>query len=216
MGVSVAYVGAPLEDEIRGVVQIPVLKIVYLDLTGLKKIDGACVFTSKRGIVSLKMSNVSIKSNRIYCIGEQTAAHLQTLYSLTCQVPKVQNSDCLAEMLISKEKSIRIISSDQISEKFLKKLRANDISVRHTVAYRIEENVDADYHLLEGAKRILIGSSRSFEILNKNAKGTLKGKKLYAIGKPTEETMISLGFSPTECFESPDIESVLALLITKR
>ena len=216
MGTSVAYVGAPLEKEIREVVQIPVLKIVYLDLTESKKIDGACVFTSKRGIVSLKMSNVSINSNRIYCIGERTATQLQKLYSLTCQVPRIQSTDGLAEILIPKEKSVTIISSDQISEKFLKKLKANDISVRHTVAYRIEENVDVDYHLLDGAKRILIGSSRSFEILNKNARGILKGKKLYAIGKPTEETMISLGFRPTERFDSPDIESVLALLITKR
>jgi uroporphyrinogen-III synthase len=213
---KVAYVGAPLEFETKGVVQIPVLEIVYQDLSGLKTIEGAVIFTSKRGILSLKKSNVDIDSNMIYCIGAQTSDYLANLYSLQCKVPKIQNSEGLAKLLIGSESVISLVASDQISKTFLDKMKANRIDVHHVVAYRAEENREADYQQLQDVNRILFGSSRSFEILYRNAERFLKGRELFAIGQPTEATMNSLGYSAKECFRTPDIRSILMSLTTKR
>lgn len=213
---KVAYVGAPLDKEPEGVVQIPVLRIVYRDLSDIKSVDGPIVFTSKRGITSLKMSNVSIKSSRIYCIGRQTSDYLEKLYSKDCEVPEIQDSSGLADLLVGSEGSVNIIGSDQVSKKLLVKLQESGVRVKQTIAYRIEENESVNYGPLRDVKEILVGSSRSFEILIKNAESLINSKELYAIGKPTEETMKRMGYIPTETFEIPDIKDILSKLATKR
>jgi uroporphyrinogen-III synthase len=52
-------VGAPLENPPEGIIEIPVLKIEYLDISNIKKISDTLVLTSKRGVISLRMSNIS-------------------------------------------------------------------------------------------------------------------------------------------------------------
>ncbi|MCL5873867.1 MAG: uroporphyrinogen-III synthase [Candidatus Thermoplasmatota archaeon] len=212
----VAYVGAPLEFEIGGVIQIPVLRISYQDLSTVGSIDGTVVFTSKRGIISLKKSNVSLKCDRIYCIGTQTSHYLKDLYSMDCTVPTLQTTEGLAEMLIGSETSINLVASDLVDDAFLARLKSNGIGVRHIVSYRIEENREADYRPLHEADRILVGSSKSFEILHENEGKLLNGKELYAVGRPTEETMNRLGYGVTERFDTPNIRVILNKLSTKR
>lgn len=216
MSNNIAYAGAPLDLEIEHVTEIPVLKIDYLDLHGMENMQGVLVFTSKRGIISLKRSGISLEGSRIYCIGGQTAQYLQNLYSLKCKIPKVQNTTGLAELLIAEEESVNIIGSDQVSKDFIERLKSSGLNVHHTITYRVVENADANYDVLSTVSGILVGSSKSFEILHRNAKGMLNGKKLYAIGKPTENTMLSLGYRPTECFDTPDIAEILRSLITER
>jgi uroporphyrinogen-III synthase len=212
----VAYVGAPLEFEIGGVVQIPVLRIDYQDLSAIKEIGGTVVFTSKRGIISLKKSNVSLNSNRVYCIGDQTSRYLKEAYLVDCIVPNIQTTEGLAKLLIGSETSLNVVASDQLDESFLGRLKSNGIKVDHIVAYKIGENKDVDYEPLNDTKKILVGSSRSFEILYSKVGKLLNGKELYAIGRPTEATMNRLGYIVTERFETPNIRSILNILITKR
>lgn len=212
----VAYIGGPLDDKIEGIVELPVLKIVYVDVSDLKRIEDTLVLTSKRGVVSLKMSNVAIKSQRIYCIGERTSEYVRKLYSLGCEFPDNQTSIGLGDLLISREKKVRIVGSDQVSQNLVRKLRSNGIEVDETVAYRIEENNDVDYTPLEKVQKILIGSSKSFEILVKNARSLIEGKEMYAIGKPTFETMKSMKFKPAGYFKTPNISHILSKIVSER
>lgn len=212
----VAYAGAPLESQMPEVLQIPVLRVVYEDLSSLKELSGVLAFTSKRGVVSLKMSNVSIRSDSVYCIGSKTSESLASLYSLSCKVPQVQNTDGLADLLIGSEKSISLISSDQVSIRFLERLRESGMDVHRIIAYRLEENDEVDFSRMRDVKRILFGSSRAFEIVRKNAESFLAGIELYAIGQPTEDTMKKFGYVPVESFYSPDIRAILHRLLTKR
>ncbi len=211
-----AYVGAPLDREPEGILQVPILRIVFNDLSSLRTLDGPIVFTSKRGIVSLRLSNVSIKSSRIYCIGKRTSEFLNKIYSLDCTVPEVQNTDGLTDLLVGKETSVTVISSNKVSKNFLEKLKRRGVKTNLITSYRIEENDSINYDALKNVKRILFGSSKSFEIFHKNAEKELSGKELYAIGRPTSDSMLSHGYKPVETFESPNIERILMGLLTKR
>jgi uroporphyrinogen-III synthase len=213
---NIAYVGAPLDREVKGVEQLPVLKIVYQDLSGLSEIEGVLVFTSKRGIISLRMSNVSIRSNRIYCIGEQTAHYLKKIFSLDCKVPQEQNTEGLAALMIGTEKSVTIVGSDNISRKFIDKIKENGIKVKHIIAYKIEENTSVDYGILDRTGVLLVGSSKSFELLHRRLGEKLKGKSIYAIGKPTAKKIRFFGYEPKEVFDTPNIETIVTILATKR
>ncbi len=213
---KVAYVGAPLDFDLDFVVQVPVLRIVYMDLSGLRSVGGAIVFTSKRGVISLQMSGVKITGAQIYCIGHKTSEYLSNIYSKKCIVPGKENTDGLSELLLGREKSVTIVGSDKVSRKFISKLKEGGVDVRHIVAYKIEENGEVDYSPLATADDILIGSSWSFEILDKNASSFIKGKRLYAIGEPTSITMERLGYVSSAVFTSPDIREILQKLITKR
>lgn len=214
--VKVAYVGAPLEKPIQGVVEINVLKIIYIDLTPLRKIEAPLALTSKRGVISLKLSNVEVRSPNVYCIGERTGNYLRRLYGLKCLIPTKQDSNGLAELLITREKEVRIVSSDSISKGFLKILRRGGISYKVTTAYKIVENEDVDYSLLSQVNKVLVGSSKSFRILLKNASQALNGKEVYAIGSPTYNEMILRDFRPAGYFDKPDIEKILAELNTEK
>ncbi len=211
-----AYVGAPLDGEVEGVLQVPILRIMFNDLSNIRILDGPIVFTSKRGIASLRVSNVSIESPRIYCIGERTSEFLKRVYSLDCAVPDIQSTDGLAELLIGKEDYVTVVGSDKVSKNFLERLKSSGVEMKLITAYSIEGNENIDYDTLRNVRRILFGSSKSFEILHKNAERVLSGKELYAIGRPTSETMLHLGYKPVETFESPNIERILTGMLTKR
>lgn len=213
---EVAYVGAPLDGEVEGVLQVPILRIMFNDLSNIRILDGPIVFTSKRGIASLRVSNVSIESPRIYCIGERTSEFLKRVYSLDCAVPDIQSTDGLAELLIGKEDYVTVVGSDKVSKNFLERLKSSGVEMKLITAYSIEGNENIDYDTLRNVRRILFGSSKSFEILHKNAERVLSGKELYAIGRPTSETMLHLGYKPVETFESPNIERILTGMLTKR
>lgn len=213
---EIAYVGAPLDFKIDRVISVPVLNIVYHDLHGLDDLHGVLVFTSKRGIVSLKKSGVSIEGTRIYCIGSQTAQYLHDLYSMECIVPGIQSTEGLADLLTGRERSVHIIGSDQTSKHFIDKLKSSGVDVKNTIAYRIEENSNIDYEVLKTVRKILVGSSKSFEVIHRNAGNMIRNMELYAIGKPTENAMISFGYQSKGCFETPDIRVILRRLLTKR
>jgi len=209
-------VGAPLENPPEGIIEIPVLKIEYLDISNIKKVSDTLVLTSKRGVISLRMSNISIKSEKIYCIGERTSDYLRRLYSLECEVPEEQNSTGLADLIAEREKKVMIVGSDHIPQTLLERLASRGVEVKRTVAYRIKENEDADYGELEKVDKILVGSSGSFEILMKRAGGLIKAKKVYAIGKSTLKTMNDMKFVPAGYFKEPNIENILGQLITEK
>ncbi|MGC8562559.1 MAG: uroporphyrinogen-III synthase [Thermoplasmata archaeon] len=213
---KVAYVGAPLEIELDGVVQIPVLRIVYKDISSIGKINEPLVLTSKRGVIALKMSNISLGDKDIYCIGKQTADYLERIYSRKALVPVQQNTNGLAELLIRSERSVHIVSSDQVSEKFMKRLKNAGINVKITTAYEIKENDEVDFQPLKKVQKILVGSSRSFRILQERAMELLEHKELYAIGNPTKETMKELGYEPVKTFDEPDIAGIIRVLSAKR
>lgn len=215
MNPKIAYVGAPLERKVSGVQEIPVLRIVYLDLSGLKKITGPVAFTSKRGVISLKMSGVSITGNRVYCIGEKTSNYLKELYHLGCDVPNIQNTKGLSSLLISKEKKVTLVGSDKTSKGLLNDLRDHGIAFDFVTAYRIEENEDADYSQLKFVDKILVGSSFSAEILVKRAGKMLSGREIYAIGNPTGEKLNEMNVKVKETFEAPSIENILLMLHTQ-
>jgi uroporphyrinogen-III synthase len=212
----IAYVGAPLENPPEGIMEIPVLKIEFLDISRIKKISDILVLTSKRGVISLRMSNISIKSERIYCIGKRTSEYLQKLYSLKCEIPEEQNSTGLADLIEKRERKVMIVGSDHIPQTLLETLASRGVEVKRIVAYRIEEKEDADYGKLEKADKILVGSPGSFEILMKKAGGLIKGKKVYAIGKPTLKKMTEMKFEPAGYFKEPNIENILSQLITEK
>lgn len=216
MAHKIAYVGAPLGFEMEGVVQIPVLRIDYQDLSKMNNIGGVVVFTSKRGIISLKKSNVSIRCDRAYCIGEQTSRYLKEIYSIDCIVPAVQTTEGLAELLIGSETSVNVVASDHIDRKFIERMESRGIDVKYIVSYKISENKAADYEPLRDSDKVLFGSSKSFEILYRNGASLLDGKEIYAIGKPTEETIMRHGYGVAESFETPNIRAILSKLITKR
>ncbi len=213
---KVAYVGAPLEMDIEGVIQVPVLRIVYRDISGMRKIQDPLVLTSKRGVIAMKMSKINLGEKAAYCIGKQTAEYLERLYSRKCNVPDQQNTEGLAELLTRSEKSVHIVGSDQLSEKFIQHLKDAGVSVKITVAYEIRENEEVDFSPLMEAKRILFGSSKSFRISQGRAMKLLKGKELYAIGRPTGETMKDMGYEPRGTFDDPDIVKILRQLSAKR
>ena len=213
---KIAYVGAPLEMDIDGVIQVPVLRIVYRDISDVRKIQDPLVLTSKRGVIALKMSKVNLGEEAAYCIGKQTADYLEKLYSRKCNVPEQQDTEGLAELLIRSEKAVHIVGSDQLSEKFIKQLREAGVSVKITIAYEIRENEEVDFSPLREVKRVLFGSSKSFRISLERSMKLLKGKELYAIGRPTGETMKEMGYQPTGTFDDPDIVKILGKLSAKR
>jgi uroporphyrinogen-III synthase len=202
--------------DIDGVIQVPVLRIVYRDISGVRKIQDALVLTSKRGVIALKMSKINLGEELAYCIGKQTADYLERLYSRKCNVPGRQDTYGLAELLIRSEKSVHIVGSDQLSEKFIRQLREAGVGVKITVAYEIRENEEVDFSPLKEVKRVLFGSSKSFRISLERSMKLLKGKELYAIGRPTGETMKEMGYEPTGTFDDPDIVKILRELSAKR
>ncbi|MEM4090152.1 MAG: uroporphyrinogen-III synthase [Thermoplasmatales archaeon] len=210
---NVAYVGASLEIAPPGVVAIPVLKIVYRDLSGLRRINTPIALASKRSVISLKMSRVAIDTKSAYCIGSETSQYLRTLYSLDCLVPESQNSEGLARMIVSKERKVTVVGSNRTSKQLLSNLKNGGVEVIFIPAYYIEENENVEYHDIEKVKKILVGSSFSFEILNRRAKDLIKGKKIYAIGKPTYVTMVNLSFNPEGYFVRPSIYEILDILL---
>jgi uroporphyrinogen-III synthase len=212
----IAYVGAPLDQTIPDVIEISVLKIQYLDISGIGTVRDPLVLTSKRGVISLKMSSVKIESKRAYCIGDVTARYMKEIYGMECAVPAQQNSMGLAELVSSREKKVEIVSSDSISRKFIEKLEDAGIAYRYTIAYMVVENENVDYSLLAGVKRIVVGSPRSFQIISKRASGYLEGKEIYAIGIPTYNEIISSGFRAEGHFDKPDIVNIIAKLKTQR
>lgn len=212
---KVAYVGAPLDLELPWVKEINVLKIVYNDLSHLGRIEDVLALTSKRGAISLHMAHVLINSPRVYCIGEKTAAHVIDFFGKECIVPDPQNTEGLASLLISREKKVHLITSDSISQEFMERLKGSGIEVFLTVAYRIDENANVDFSGLEDVKKILVGSSKSFEILFRCAENYLKGKEVYAIGIPTQNSMLAKNFKPSGYFDTPDIEGALKVLFSQ-
>ncbi|MEM4118611.1 MAG: uroporphyrinogen-III synthase [Thermoplasmatales archaeon] len=216
MANNVAYVGTALDKSLAGVIEIPVLRISYRDISYLGKIETPIAIMSKRAVISLKMSGVSMGTSRIYCIGEETAKYLNGLYSLDCFVPELQNTEGLAGIIVSKEKRITIIGSNRTSTRFITNLENKGVEVRHIAAYNIEENEDVSYADLEKANKILVGSSYSFEILYLRAKKFIADKLLYAIGKPTYITMINKSFTPRGYFEKPSIYEILDILLNDR
>ncbi|MEM0130307.1 MAG: uroporphyrinogen-III synthase [Thermoplasmatales archaeon] len=213
MANNVAYVGTALGKSLAGVIEIPVLKISYRDISYLGKIITPIALMSKRAVTSLKMSDVSIGTARIYCIGEETAKYLNCLYSLDCMIPELQNTEGLASLIVSKEKRITVIGSNRTSAKFITNLENKGVEVRHIPGYNIEENEGVRYEDLEKANKILVGSSFSFEILYRRAKNFIADKLLYAIGKPTYLTMINKSVTPRGYFERPSIYEILDILL---
>ena len=118
--------------------------------------------------------------------------------------------------MIGTEKSITIVGSDNISKKFIDKIKENGINVKHIIAYKIEENTSIDYGILDRTGVILVGSSKSFELLQRRLGEKLKEKSIYAIGKPTAKKIRSLGYEPKEIFDTPNIETIVTILATKR
>lgn len=213
---EIVYVGAPLENPIENVKSLDVLRITYNYFPYLKEIKKDVVFTSKRGIISLKMSGTKLKSKRAFSIGHITSEYLKKIYGMDSILPSKENSDGLADLLISYNGDYSLIASDSVSNKMLKKLENNNIKYELVIAYRIEENVDADYSVINFNKTLLIGSSKSFEILLKNAGDLLLSKKIYAIGKPTYEKITESGYKPVKFFESPDIRKIVNQILTER
>ncbi|MGC8546426.1 MAG: uroporphyrinogen-III synthase [Thermoplasmata archaeon] len=213
---EIVYVGAPLENPIENVKSLDVLRITYNYFPSLREIKKDVVFTSKRGIISLKMNGTKLKSKRAFSIGHITSEYLKKIYGMDSIFPSEENSDGLADLLISYNGDYSLITSDSVSNKMLKKLDYNNIKYELIIAYRIEENVDADYSVINFSKTLLIGSSKSFEILLKNAGDLLFSKKIYAIGKPTYERIIKSGYKPVKFFESPDIRKIVNQILTER
>ncbi len=213
---EIVYVGAPLENPIENVKSLDVLRITYNYFPSLKEIKKDVVFTSKRGIISLKMNGTKLKSKRAFSIGHITSEYLKKIYGMDSIFPSEENSDGLADLLISYNGDYSLITSDSVSNKMLKKLENNNIKYELIIAYRIEENVDADYSVINFNKTLLIGSSKSFEILLKNAGDLLLSKKIYAIGKPTYERIMESGYKPVKFFESPDIRKIVNQILTER
>ncbi|MGC8655525.1 MAG: uroporphyrinogen-III synthase [Thermoplasmata archaeon] len=213
---EIVYVGAPLENPIENVKSLDVLRITYNYFPSLREIKKDVVFTSKRGIISLKMNGTKLKSKRAFSIGHITSEYLKKIYGMDSIFPSEENSDGFADLLISYNGDYSLITSDSVSNKMLKKLDYNNIKYELIIAYRIEENVDADYSVINFSKTLLIGSSKSFEILLKNAGDLLFSKKIYAIGKPTYERIIESCYKPVKFFESPDIRKIVNQILTER
>jgi len=209
----VAYVGAPLSKVPGGVTTVPVLKIVYRDVSSVKSIETSLALTSKRAVISLKMSGVRISGARIYCIGEETSKYLKNLYSLECIVPDTQDSQGLARIIAGNEKEITVVGSNMISDNLLSTLRDNGIRVNVVAAYEIVENPDARYEDLGSVTKILVGSSHSFEILYRRAAKYIEGKRIYAIGRPTFNTISKSGLVPAGFFERPSIWEILVAMV---
>ncbi len=212
---SVAYVGAPLDSGLPWVVEIEVLKVIYKDLSDIKRIRDVLVLTSKRGVISLKMASIKIDSKRIYCIGYRTADFVKKLYSRECVVPDLQNTDGLASILIGREEDVRVVCSDSVSPEFLDKLKEGGVNANVTIAYKVKENGNTDFSGLEKVDKILVGSPRSFEILHRRARDLLRGKEVWAIGLPTYRSMLRKGIGPAGYFETPNIEEALTNLRTE-
>jgi uroporphyrinogen-III synthase len=213
---EILYVGAPLESSIENVRSLDVLKITYNYLPYLREIKRDVVFTSKRGIISLKMNGTRLKSKRAFSIGHITAEYLKKIYGMESIFPSEENSDGLADLLISYNGDYSLITSDSVSNKMLKKLENNNIKYELVIVYKIEENIDADYSIINSHENLLIGSSKSFEILLKRVDDLLQSKKIYAIGKPTYERIIEAGYKPVKFFESPDIRKIVNQILTER
>ncbi|MGC8645132.1 MAG: uroporphyrinogen-III synthase [Thermoplasmata archaeon] len=211
---NVAYVGAPLSSVPPGVIVVPVLRIVYRDISHLRKIRIPLALTSKRAVISMKMSGISIATSRIYCIGEETSRYLRKLYSLECIVPETQDSNGLAEIISGRESEVTIIGSNMVSRTLLSALQSRGINVDVVTGYEIKENPDARYEDLLDVEKILVGSSYSFEILFTRARNLIVGKRIYAIGRPTYETISKMSFSPAGYFERPSINEILLALLS--
>lgn len=210
---KVAYVGAPLDDAIENVVEINVLRILYRDVSFLKKIEEPLILTSKRGIIALKLSNVRINSPKVYCIGQKTAEYLRKLYGLKGIVPTQQDSEGLADLFVSKERSGIIVSSDKVSSQLLKTVEKTGLNIRLVTAYSVEENEEVDYSPLSEVGKILVGSSNSFKILIARQRDVLSQKEVYAIGIPTYRSMIKAGFDPAGYFKDPNIKNIVSFLV---
>jgi len=213
---KVVYIGAPLDYELEGVYSLDVLKIVYLLLPDLKEIRNDVVFTSKRGVIALKMNGTSLKARRVFTIGRITSDYVKRLYGLDSIFPADENSIGLARILIDNRGDYTITSSNLVSKKLVEELEENRIRYKIVNVYRIEENKNADYSILENAENLLIGSSKSFEILYLRASEKLTNKRIFAIGKPTYDTIIHYGYVPERYYEHPDIRLIVNEIVTQR
>ncbi len=213
---EIVYIGADPGFRMDGVSFVSVLAIKYTDLTSMGEVRRNIVFTSKRGVIALKMSHVEIKSDKIYCIGQVTSRYLNEIYGRTCIIPKRENSEGLAELLCENEKEVHIIASDHVSPKLVSKLRECGVEVLMTTAYELLENRDVDYSPIKESRSILVGSSRSFEIIMEKDSSLIKGKDLYAIGEPTRKTMERYGVEPKATFGTPNIRNILSKIKSEK
>lgn len=211
---KVAYVGADDEGLRNYYSIIPILKIKY-KLLELKKIEGNLAFTSKRGIVSLKLNNVSLKPCKVYCIGNATKDALKRYYGFECKVPEKEDSLNLADLIIKEGiRRLTLVTSNQYSRDMLQKLVDNEIEVRIIEAYEIAKNENIDPEEFSNYDALLFGSSKSFlfsvELIGLDK---LKEKKIYAIGQPTARTIETHGLKPLKTFDSPDIRKSMDFII---
>lgn len=215
--VKLAFVGAENPGEDIDYPIIPVLKIRYKEFPK-DKLSGALVFTSKRGIIGLKINKVELKSDKIFCIGERTRDYLMKLYGLTCKIPENEDSESLSDLIISSGvKEVNLITSNEYSRDMVKKLMENKVNVKITIIYESLKNENISFEHFEKYDSLLFGSSKSFiytlEILGDVE---LKKRSLYAIGKPTRNTMVSYGFEPVETFSKPNIREIISSIIATR
>jgi len=211
--VKAAYVGAEDEEIKRDYTIIPILRIRY-NVIDIKKMEGNFAFTSKRGIISLKLNGISLKPIELYCIGKATKNNLFKYYGFTCKVPEIEDSLHLAELIINDGvKNITLVTSNQYSREMIKKLDENGIHVNIVEAYEISKNENINPQEFCNYDSLLFGSSKSFLFtLELMGLDKLKNKKIYAIGGPTARTMEAYGLKPLMTFASPDIRKAMEFI----
>ncbi len=214
--VKLAYVGAEYPDDHTDYPIIPVLKIHYKPIP-FNEIKGTLVFTSKRGIIGLRMNNVKLTTESIFCIGDRTKEYLTKLYGLTCRTPEREDSESLSNLIISSGiKEVTLITSNDYSKNLVRKLQENNINVKITIVYESSRNLEIGPKDFEGYDSLLFGSSKSFiytlEILGEME---LRNRTLYAIGEPTKKTMTSHGFMPIQTFSKPNIREIISSILSK-
>lgn len=209
---KIAYVGAEPEKKFSGVVYVPVLDIEYNDLHQMNILSGNVAIMSKRGVRSLKLSEVRIENADVLCIGDKTALALEMEYGLNSSYPENMNSKGLLDLILARDwRLMTLVGSDHTSAWFLDRLREKGVDVNYVKAYSIKRSsIVLPPETFSSVRTLFFGSSLSFEyFIESYGRSVLQGRKVIAIGENTSETMRRLGVNPDKIEESPDIDGLL-------
>ncbi|GIK53356.1 MAG: hypothetical protein BroJett014_23290 [Planctomycetota bacterium] len=187
-------------------------------------INGVMYFCSRAKERGIPMND--IKSHRIACVGEATAAELHKYGVTPDYIPEQQSSEellaALSRMMKLAGQRLLLPRGDLASPLLRDGLRKQGATVVDPVVYRNTPDIEGGEVLRrevgEGRVDVVCFSSPSTAVnaikaLGDMARDWLKGLRTYSIGPMTSRALRDLGIEPTVEAEQHDMSGLIAAVV---
>lgn len=193
------------ELKFEGLINIPVLKINYLEKEDKLNDYDALIFTSKNAVYSLNSFNKSWKNIPSYAIAQKTADIIKKEGGRVEYIGKSSNGDDFAKELITvlQNKKALYIRAKKVVSSMSEILKEHNIDISQLITYETSCNTDLEVIELQENAVIIFSSPSTIKCFFKRYawKSTYKG---VVIGKTTAKYLpknIEYIISPTTSLE---------------